>query len=189
MDNISEITTISEDGQNLLLSQFRSTTGNLPAFLGVFLSQVQILETVITPGIEYLYLANATGWALDQIGDRVGWPRPAYGASATSDSAYRIEIYAQIAENESYGTVPDLYNILRSLQLLSVRIGPIYPATLDVQYRNDSATLTGANIRTILERSSHPIAFDITEHSLIPFVFDGDGDGYGFDAGELGEGF
>lgn len=186
MDNLTPSTTIAAEGVALLLSQFRSQ-GNVPDFLQAFLDEVQAAETAITGPYADLYLATATGWALDQLGELVGMPRPTHGAAATDDAEYRVLIYGQIAANVSHGTLPDLYNILRSLGLTSVRLFEVYPASLTVNYVGTPTVDDCGCVRAILERATPPIELDITSHSEAPFGFEGDRTAYGFDEGELGD--
>lgn len=188
MDGISVKTGIVDEGIALLLSQFQSQ-GNVPDVLGAVLAEVQALETATVGSMTDLYLDSATDWALNQDGKRVGKTRPTYGAAATSDSVFRVQIYGQIAANISYGTIPDIYNLLKSLQLTNVRLYPVYPATLTVNFIDNSDAVIGSEVRGILEAATHPIDFDITQHTATPFGFEGDLTAYGFDIGEIGAGY
>ena len=180
---ITEITTIEADGKALLLSQFQNGS-NIPEFLGVFLAEVQALETAAVQSIAKRWLMQATGWALEQIGELVGMPRP---TGLTDDNQYRILILTQIAANISNGTLPELYNILRSMELTNVDIWEVYPASLTVNY-TPNTLITPAQIREVLERATHPISFDITAiQDSTPFGFEGDFEGFGLDIGTLGD--
>lgn len=187
MDNLEHITTMADNGVALLLSQFRAQ-GNVPDVVRALLGEVQALETAITPAAVEVHLATATGWALEQIGLLVGMPRPTYGDAESDDDVYRVLIYGQIAANVSAGTLPDLYNILRSLKMTGVRLYEVYPATITVNYNGGDSPLTCGCIRSILERATPPIDFDITAYTDTPFGFDGDPSASGFGVGELGEG-
>jgi hypothetical protein len=126
---------------------------------------------------------QATGWALEQIGTLVGQAR----AANLSDDYYRILVIAQICANVSNGTLSELYNILRSLELTNVDIWEVYPASLTVNY-TPNTLITPAQIRTVLERATHPISFDITAiQDSTPFGFEGDFEGFGLDIGTLGD--
>lgn len=185
MDNIELRTDVVASGILTPLSQFRGK----PRFMGLLsalLTEVQELETAVVESIAARYLANATDWALDQIGELVGLPRPTYGAAATDDDAYKILIYGQIGANISHGTLPELYDILRSLQCTQVRLYEVYPAALTVNLIGTDLTATYDVIRPTLERATHPIEFDIVQHSEHPFGFEGDSSAFGFDDGELG---
>lgn len=181
MENISLNPNVVDDGVGLLLSQFRDQ-GNVSEFIAGFLSEVQAAESAIVPAIEASYIQNATGWALTQIGRLVGVERGLLG-----DNAYRVLIYAKIAANTSYGAIPDIYNVLRSLGLGSVRVYSKYPASITVNYIPNNLTLTCACVRHILESTTPPIAIDISEHSDTPFGFEGDPTAYGWGVGELGK--
>lgn len=187
MLNLTARTDVVAAGSRLPLGQFQRAP-RFMALLGVFLSELQLSETAIVESVPARYIQNATGWALEQIGLLVGCERPSSGAAATSDNAYRVLIYGQIAANISYGTEADLFNILRSLQLTNVKIFDVYPAAMTLNYTNNSLTLTCGCIRSILRRATPPIGLDITQHSEAAFGFEGDSDAFGFDDGELGEG-
>lgn len=187
MRNLSYISTHADDGANRILTSLRGD--NFEGFLRVFLQRYQGVEDTAYSLIQGRYLSDATGFTLEQIGLKVGQPRPKIGAAATNDNAYRILIYAKIAENISYGTLPDLYNILGSLQLERVKIFPVYPASLTINFISNSLTLTCGCIRAIIARATPPVtAIDITQHSAHPFGFEGDNSAFGFDDGEIGEG-
>jgi len=182
VNNLSEITTIVADGQARQLAQFKDS--NVQTVLGIFLAQVQELETVIVQGLTKTYLANATGWMLEQWGAIVGEPRPAYGDAATDDDIYRGLIYARIAINNSLGTLPDVYKILRLLQASQPKVREIYPATDQVEYTG-TPFISGEQIRAVLELATAPIAFNITEYPETGgFCLDG-GRGLGLDDGIL----
>ena len=182
MNNLTEITTIVADGQARQLAQFNET--NVQTILGIFLSQVQKLETAIVQGLIQTYLANATGWMLEQWGKIVGELRPAYGLAATDDNVYRGLIYARIAVNNSHGTLPDVYKILRLLQASQPKVREIYPATDQVEYTG-TPFISGAQIRAVLELATAPIAFNLTEYPETGgFCLDG-GRGLGLDDGIL----
>jgi hypothetical protein len=185
MDNLTHNTDVADDGVALLLSQFRAQ-GNVPDVLEALLGEVQELETAIVPALDDVYLAAATGWALEQIGELVGMPRPGYGDAQSDDDAYRVLVYGQIAANVSTGTLPELYNILRSLSLTGTRIFEVYPAAITVTYTWTELSLTYAFLRDILERATPPIELDITSHDETPFGLLGDDSAYGLGVGHIG---
>lgn len=187
MDNITYRTGVISDAQALLLSQFRAGS-NVPDLLGALLTEAQIFEDNCVPLIESFWLKNATGWVLDQYGNLVGFERPGYGPAYDDDDAFRVLIYGQIAANSSYGTIPDLYQILNTLELGSPYVVDVYPAAITVNFEN-SPIIESSALRNILERATHPIEIDITAHSDTPFGFEGSSIAYGFDVGELGESF
>ena len=181
MENITEITTIEDDGIALLLHQF-AEHGNANEFVRPFLAEVQVLESAIVPAIALSYLNNADTWMLDQIGKIVGVAR-----GVLTNAQYRIFIYAKIASNVSYGTLTDVYNVMRALGLGDVKVKNVYPASITVNYIPNNLVLTCMCIRAILEAATQPIEIDITAHSGTPFGFMGDTSAYGFGVGELGQ--
>lgn len=184
MNNLTEITTIVADGQSRQLSQFKET--NVQAILGIFLSQVQELETAIVQGLTKTYLAVATGWMLEQWGEIVGEPRPAYGDAATDDNVYRGLIYARIAVNNSFGTLPDVYKILRLLNATKSKAKELYPATISLEYTG-SMYILGSQIRAVLELATSPISINLThyESAADAFALAGIGPGLGLGYGKL----
>jgi hypothetical protein len=191
MDGLEIRTTVVADGSRLPLSQFRDK----PRFAGLLtaiLTELQTLETAIVESVEARYLANATGWALDRIGDLVGIERPTYGDatnnpdSTADDDIYRILIRGQIAASVSYGTTPELYQILQALSLTGGQIYDIYPAAISVQYLDSELAITYEFLRDILERATHPIEIDITHLTETPFGFAGDDSALGLGVGHLG---
>lgn len=184
MAEVTERTDIVETGLRLPLSQFQSKP-RWSGMLRVVLEEIQTLETAIVQSIAKRFIQNATGWALEQIGELVGMPRPAYGDAATDDDAYRILIYGQIAANQSHGTLPDLYNLLRALQLTNVRLYNLRGAIV-VNYTSTELSETYSFVRGLLERATHPIAFDITSTTSTPFGLLGDDLAYGLGVGHIG---
>lgn len=185
MDNITIRTGVVSDGQRLLLSQFRNGS-NVEDLLGALLAEAQLFEDACVPLIESLWLKNATGWVLDQYGKLVGYERPAFGPAYDDDDAFRILIYGQIAANVSYGTMPDLYQILNTLELGSPYIADVYPAAITVNYEQSQLSAEYDFVRDVLERATHPIEIDITEITALPFGLLGDDSAIGLGVGEIG---
>lgn len=186
MDNITYRTGVISDAQALLLSQFRAGS-NVPDLLGALLTEAQIFEDNCVPLIESFWLKNATGWVLDQYGKLVGFERPGYGAAYDDDDAFRVLIYGQIAANSSYGTMPDIYGILNTLELRSPYVVDVYPAAITVNYEQSQLSAEYDFIRDVLERATHPIEIDITETSGFPLGFLGDINAFGLGIGEIGK--
>lgn len=187
MNGLSYITNHVDQAFDRLKQDFKDV-GNFKSLINVFTTRAQAFEDAAFPVIAGRYLANATGYTLDQLGERVGKLRPPYGAAATDDDVYRVLIYAQIAINTSSGTIPDFYNILGALGLKNVRVYPVYPASLTINYTPNSLSLSCGCIRSVLESASHPIAFDLVAHEATgAFGFAGDITASGFDAGKIGE--
>lgn len=185
MANLSLNSAVVTNGKRLPLGQFWQHV-RFMGLLGAFLEEVQELENTITPSIEAFALQNATGWVLNQWGNRVGYPRPAYGPAANSDNSFRVLIYGQIGANTSHGTENDIYNILGALQLTNIRIYDKYPGTMTINYTPNSLTITCACVRSILARATHPVSFDITTHSNGAFGFKGNTLALGWHKGRLG---
>lgn len=185
MRGLSYISTHEDDAFDRLKQDFKDK-GNFKDLIGVFAARAQAFEDIAYPMIEAMYIANATGKTLEMIGENIGQPRPTYGPAADDDNAYRVLIYAKIAANTSYGTIPDIYNVLGSLGLGSVRVFDVYPASITVNYIPNNLTLTCACVRHILVPATPPIGMDITEHSETPFGFEGDPTAFGFGVGEIG---
>jgi len=187
MQGLSYITTHETDGANRMLSSLRG--GTVEQFFEVFLRRYQGLEDELWALIEGRQLASATGFTLEQIGNKVGQPRPAFGPASTADGPYRVLIYGKIAENISYGTIPDIYNILRALELVNVKIYQNYPASITINYVSNSLTLACACVGAIIRWATHPItSVDITEHFVDGLGFEGNILAGGLDVGPIGTG-
>ena len=64
----------------LLLMQYKNSP-NLSAYIGCFLSEINIISKAIQDTINFRYLSNATGKQMDTIGELVGLGRIFYGAA------------------------------------------------------------------------------------------------------------
>ena len=179
---VEKITTHDEDGQARILSQFQGTTLEQMASIGF--QRIQDLENAAHPLIADTYLANSVGETLDKWGEFVGEPRPVSGDAATDDTAYLGLIYARIIANTSYGTTPDVQNILQMLQAEGLSVRDVYPAAIEVAYTGDPL-IDGDSIRTMLERATAPIEIGLTSYTSRPFGFAGRRNNYGFGQGEL----
>lgn len=183
MRNLSYISTHATDAGGRISAALSG--GTFQALTEKLTGRYQGLEDAAYPLIDGRQVQNATGATLDAIGAKVGQAR----APGQTDATYRVQIYGKIAENISYGTLLDLYNILGSLELSRVKIFPVYPASLTVNFLSNSLTLSCGCIHAILQRATHPVTIiDITQHSNNPFGFEGNIRAKGFDAGEIGEG-
>lgn len=184
------LTQITDHGEAAFerLPQFFKDGGNFGQAVRVMAERWNRVEQELFNVMIGRYLANATGATLDMIGADVGEERPLTGDAATDDDAYRVLIYGRIGANRSHGTRPDLLRILGSLQVGQPRIYSVYPAAITVNFIPTDLLAGTTYARSILEIAKASVAMDITQHSDSPFVFEGDVSGYGFDAGELGEG-
>lgn len=187
MQNLQYIGSHVPDALARLVQQYQDS-GNFKDLVAVLAARWQGVEDKLWSLFEGRQLPNATGKTLELAGNHVGIDRPVFGPATTDDNAYRVLIYAKIAENISYGTVPNLYNLLGALGLTSINLMPTYPASLTVNFISNSLVLSCGCIRAILNRATHPIAFDITEHTAAPFGFEGNTFAFGFDVGQLGNG-
>lgn len=179
MNNLTQITDHSTAEARRLIDHFKG--GNFEELVEGLGGRWQELENALWAIITGRYIANATGETLRNIGTDVG-----VDAVYTTDDAYRVLIYAKIAENRSTGARADVYNVLSLLQLEEIKVIDVYPASITVNYIPSPITLTCACIRMILESATLPIAMDITSHGDTGFGFMGDTSAYGFGAGELG---
>jgi hypothetical protein len=162
--------TIVSDGLKLPLSQFQDKIG-FKTVLTSLLQQVQELETAVYSVWIGIPLADAVGWALDQWGKLVGYPRPAYGLAATSDTIFRALIYGQIAANSSYGRAADIYRILAAIKATGAEVRDVFaitptlsPSAMQVYYNCDTAVISGDLIKGILDRAKVPVQIGITEY-------------------------
>lgn len=179
---VSLITTHDADGQNRIVSQFIGKT--LKSFASINFQRYQELETAGHAMIAARYLRNATGATLEKIGETVGEPRPVNGDASTSDTAYLALILARIIANTTYGTTPDVQNILQMLGAEGLSVRDVYPAAIEVAYTGDPL-IDGDAIRTMLEQATAPIEIGLTSYTASPFGFGGNNTNLGFGQGEL----
>jgi hypothetical protein len=86
---------------------------NIEKLLGVYVAQVQDLETAIFEVLLLTRLANAVGVQLDTIGRIVGRLR-----TDEDDDRYRDVLFAQIKINLASGTIPEI------LAIVEIIVGP-----------------------------------------------------------------
>lgn len=185
MENISLKTDHVSEGISRVISRYRRHPRYITILTGL-LNQVQELENAITPLIETFYLINATDWALDQWGIRVGIPRSTLGK--ISDDDYRVRIYGKIAENISHGTEFDLANLLGAMGQQQIKIWDVTnPAGMTVNFVNNRLVLSCNCIRFILGRASFAVPLDIVMHEEGAFGLAGDLTAKGLDIGKIGE--
>lgn len=191
MDNLTIRTGVVAHGLSLPLKKLR-TKPRWRGVLAAILEEVQELETAIVESVEKRYLANATGWALEQNGKLVGRPKPSLGqpGGGTDYSTYRALIYAQIAANKSTGTWPDIYNIAGMLGCSDVYGRELHPATFQLEYTG-SPFVSGSQLREVLTTATPPVAMDLIyyESASDAFAFAGIGPGKGFGYGEFSTAF
>jgi hypothetical protein len=167
------------------LSQFKDKT-NFNKWLEIIGTELNELEQVMTDMKNNLSIQTATGVYLDKIGLEIlqAPPRPL----GMSDNNYRAICYAQILLNTYNGNCQQLLDFFKILGSTSIVFKEYYDFCLvDIQYNNiDPLVFSPTKILELLESSTHPIQFDLTYFTDLPFVFDGDMSGLGFDEGELG---
>lgn len=190
MDNISYITDHATQAGNRVIDWFKG--GTFQELVEALAGRYQGLEDVVYPLIEAKYLANATGATLDGIGLLVGIARTV----GQTDDAYRVLIYAKIAANISEGRMPDIYNIMSTLQATNIKGFDMYPAAIHLQYGQSPIAPNCGCIRRILEGvddtnsgATAPIEIDLVQdisESGIPFGFAGTVGAGGFGVGSIG---
>lgn len=127
-------------------------------------------------------LKYATGYNLKKIGESVGLPKSISGPASTDDEVYRALIYAKIAENNSAGTRPEIYNLLRLLGAEKIFYQDVYPATINVNITGD-LIIDILYIKTAVESASQPIQVNISQN------FSGNGYSFGFRKNPNARGF
>lgn len=183
MRNVSYISTHVTDGGNRMLGQFWDTQAQ--TIDAVQFQRYQDIEDIAFPMIAAKYLANATGYTLNQIGALVGRPRP---NSTISDTAYKFLVYGQIAANVSYGTKQDIYDILGALNTSSRKVYNLFPRSIQADFILSELLDDLSVVVDIIEDATHPIEINVTAFTEEYFGFDDDTGALGFDSGEIGEG-
>jgi hypothetical protein len=109
MSDLQPITDYVAAGQALLMAQYKSAP-NVNGLLAVFLGHSQRLEDALQQLAGGRTLAGASGGTLDGIGKLVGIDRNGLG-----DDAYRVLIYAKVAENNGDATLQTLLRVTSAL--------------------------------------------------------------------------
>ena len=194
MDNIVKITDHAAQAGRRLIDWFKG--GSFQTLTEALAGRIQGMEDVTFPLISERYLANATGFTLDQIGELVGFPRPTSGTAATDDDIFRVLIYAKIAANTSNGTASDVYNIMGILGTTDIKVYDVYPASIEIQYTSSNVIADCQCIRRILEGADDtdggataPIGIGITQNNSVdgalPFGFAGTTGAGGYGVGQI----
>lgn len=97
------------NGVDRLLERFKGRP-NFEALLRIFLKRVQHFDDVVYELYTGVWLDNATGAQLDNLGDVVGEQR-----LGRSDTLFRLGVRARILINRSNGKVPELLKLARLL--------------------------------------------------------------------------
>jgi hypothetical protein len=167
------------------LSQFKDKP-NFNKWLEIIGTELNEIEQVMYDMKNKLSVQTAEGIYLDKIGTEIlqSSARPL----GMSDNNYRAICYAQILLNTYGGNCQQLLDFFKILGSTSIVFKEYYEYCLvNINYNNiDPSIFSPTTILQLLETSTHPIQFDLTYFTDLPFVFDGDMSGLGFDEGELG---
>lgn len=122
-------TTDHEDqGLDVLLEQYRHKV-RIPAWLTVYLDEVQALEDAAYDVLLKRIFDNASGAQLDALGRIVGEPR-----RSLDDTSFKIFIRARILINRSTGTAPQILAILALLSATTVLFNECFPAAMLLEF-------------------------------------------------------
>lgn len=181
----TKITTHKQDSINNLIFELRKNS-NVKDLIEILGDRFQELEDVLSDIYDSQFIDIADTYSLNLIGDMVGMLRPLTGDASTNNDKYRALIKAKIAQNRSYGTILDVYNILGLLGANSILARDIPNAALKLQI-SGNLLLTLSEILTIIKGATAPISLEITEYTATPFGFLEDPNTFGFGVGELGD--
>lgn len=144
MSDLVQTTTHEADGIARLLERFRG----LPVFealLRIALQRVQHIEDVLWSLYIGVWIDNAEGLQLDNLGDVVG-----EGREGRDDDTYRLWIRARIAINRANGKIDDTLKVARLILEPTAVLSytPEYPAA----YRVDvlDTAISAADIYELL---------------------------------------
>lgn len=149
-----------EEGLNRLILQYRNAS-NIKNILTIFLNRFQILENENFKFKGIFNLDNASGIALDRIGDIVSQERLGF-----EDDIYRYLIYGRIAINISGGTPENIINIYKLISsATTVRYDEIYPASMQIQSTGPilDPTLISALVSVIDSTSPAGVSLSLLE--------------------------
>ena len=144
MAEFTKVETHVEDGLERLLECFKFKP-NMRATCAVILKRVQHIEDVLYQIYEGVWLDNAVGVQLDNLGDIVGEKR-----KGRQDEQYRLYIRARIKINRSNGKIEDTLAVARLI--LESTAGVFYLPEHPAAYRvliSDTA-IAASDIATLL---------------------------------------
>jgi len=169
----------ASEAASKLIEQFRGQT-NIGALVAAIAAQNQALEEAAFQVLEETSVATAVGEQLDGLGQIVGVER-----AGRNDTDYRARLVAQIAKNNSSGTIEELISLATSLGATTVELSENPPAKFDV---NIGGTLAnGADVAQLLGLARPAaVGYTFTWYEVAGF-FRFDTAGQGFDQGQLGE--
>lgn len=144
-----------EQGTDRLLERFKNQP-NMVGTLQVILRRMQRIEDVIWELYEGVWLDNAIGVQLDNLGDIVGELR-----KGRQDEVYRLWIRARIKINRSNGKISDTLELARLIleSTASIKYIPEYPAAYKVTVNN---TAVGAVDVSALLNQVRPAGVQLT---------------------------
>lgn len=149
-------------GTALLIERYRLP--RLSALLGAWLAEVQTVEDVL-----YALLTEGLTRQLDVLGRIVGQPR-----EGRSDAVFLLWIRARVLVNRSSGRAPQLYAIVRAVQVPDPELEDCFPAAAimhaTTSYHDDGST--GWQVARLLQ-AAKPAGVALYFHWFIgvPFRF------------------
>lgn len=181
MSDLAQTLTHEADGVARLLERFRG----MPVFealLRIALKRTQHVEDVLWSIYVGVWIDNAVGVQLDNLGDVVGEPR-----GGRQDTQYRIYIRARIAINRANGKINDTLKVARLIleSTATLTYTPEYPAAYRVDVANTA--ISAADIDVLLNqvrpagvRLTTVVAGDLT----LALIWDDVGAAHIWDAGQ-----
>jgi len=126
-----------KQGQALPIYDLRQP--KLQALLASYLEQVQDVEDAVWSLYYGTMIFDATGDALNMLGDLVGQPR-----AGRTDEVYRVWILARARVQRSNGKPEELLAILRLVcePAIGISLFEFYPATLQIRLTGTAITAT-----------------------------------------------
>lgn len=166
-------------GADLKVGTFTPDTIGVHA-LGV-VDQVQELEDTFFAMLEKRGILSAEGAQLDMIGKIVGLAR----ATGQSDEEYRNLLEVQIQSNLSKGEIERLITIVKAFtNSTKTELQEFFPAYVQITYNGDVDNPSDL-LHLADAAAAGGVKIVLLQVPLVPFVFEGDDDGLGFDEGEF----
>ena len=166
-----------------LLYQY-SASPNLQGLITAIVEQIQAIEVALTPMNTERYLPGAQGAQLDIIGSIIGVSRPA----GYTDAQYLVLIYAQIKQNTSQGQpeqVIQLFLLLTGVSFVFYGEGENSEFLVGSTYLPPNQAAVDSLINLLEAIGPAGVRCDgiITFDADIPFAYDGNLIGSGYDDG------
>lgn len=121
---------------------------NLRGLLSTYTDQLQLLENVLWDVIIKRYLDFAADAQLDTLGKIVGEPRNGLG-----DPAYRVRVRVRILINRSFGTAPDIINVLRTADPAPFHYVRYGTAAFQINYDAPPALATAGQLSRFIRQA------------------------------------